>query len=154
MGTGAFSQIYIQAVFAVKGRQNLIHPSWGSALYRYMAGIIRGKGQTPIIVNGVSDHVHLFFELKPAMGLSDLMRDVKCNSSKFINEQRFITTRFAWQEGYGAFSCSYSSINNVYNYILNQEQHHRSQKFRDEFTAFLNDFEIKYDEKYLFEWYD
>lgn len=94
-----------------------------------MAGIIKGKDQKPIIVNGVDDHVHVFVGLKPAMCISDLVRDIKNNSSNFINEQKFLKGRFSWQEGYGAFSYAHSQIDNVYKYIANQEAHHRKKTF-------------------------
>ena len=88
-----------------------------------MAGIIKNKGQKAIIVNGMDDHVHAFVGLKPAMALSDLVRDVKNNSSNFINDNHWVKGKFSWQEGYGAFSYSHSQVEDVYNYILNQEQH-------------------------------
>jgi len=151
---GTFSQIYIQIVFAVKGRQNLIHDSWKDDLHKYIAGIIKGKNQKPIIVNGMPDHIHAFVSLRPVMALSDLARDIKNNSSNFINGQKFIKTKFSWQEGYGAFSYSHSQIRNVYNYILNQEKHHEKKPFKEEYIDILKKFEIEHDEKYLFEWYD
>jgi len=109
-----FSQIYIQYVFAVKGRENLLQKPWCDDLFKYMAGIIKGKEQKPIIVNGVADHVHVFVGLKPAMCIADLARDIKNNSSNFINNQQYLKGRFAWQEGYGAFSYAHSQIETVY----------------------------------------
>jgi REP element-mobilizing transposase RayT len=126
---GTYSQIYIQYVFAVKGRGNLLQKPWREEVFKYIAGITKAKGQKPIIVNGVSDHVHLFVGLKPSMRISDLVRDVKNNSSKFINEQKFIKGKFSWQEGYGAFSYAHSQIDNVHQYIANQEEHHRKKTF-------------------------
>ncbi len=126
---GTFSQIYIQYVFAVKGRQNLLHKPWREEVFKYISGIIKGKNQKPIIVNGVEDHVHCFVGLKPGMSISDLVRDIKNNSSNFINEQKFLKGKFSWQEGYGAFSYSHSQIENVYRYIENQEEHHRKISF-------------------------
>ena len=102
--SGTHSQIYIQAVFAVKGRENLIGKNWRDELHKYISGIITGKQQKSIIVNDVSDHVHCFIGLKPSMAVSDLIRDIKNNSSKFINEKGFVKGEFQWQEGYGAFS--------------------------------------------------
>jgi len=116
---GTFSQIYIQVVFAVKGRENLIDKTWRDDLHKYVAGIIKGKDQKPIIVNGVADHIHIFVGLRPSLSISDLVRDIKNNSSKFINEKRFVKGKFSWQEGYGAFSYAQSQIETVYNYILN-----------------------------------
>ena len=152
--SGTFSQVYIQVVFAVKGRQNLIAPDWKNEINSYIAGIIKGKGQKPIIVNGVSDHIHAFIGLKPSMRISDLVRDIKNNSSNFINDNKFVSGRFSWQEGYGAFSYSSSHINNVYNYILKQEEHHRTKTFKEEYHEFLHEFGINYEEKYLFDWID
>ncbi|MFN3756046.1 MAG: IS200/IS605 family transposase [Flavobacterium sp.] len=151
---GTFSQIYIQYVFAVKGRQNLLKKPWRDEVFKYMAGIIKGKNQKPIIVNGVEDHVHVFVGLKPTMCISDLVRDIKNNTSNYINDQKFIKTKFEWQEGYGAFSYAHSQINNVYNYIAKQEQHHKKKSFKEEYLDFLQKFDVEYDEKYLFEWYE
>ena len=147
---GTFSQIYIQYVFAVKGRANLISDSWDTELYKYIAGIITAKGQKSIIVNGYRDHVHVFVGLKPTMKISDLIRDIKNNSSKFINNQGWVKGKFSWQNGYGAFSYSHSQIEQVYNYILNQKAHHKKKTFKEEYIDFLKKFDIDFDEKYLF----
>ena len=147
-----YSQIYIQIVFAVQGRQNLLAKEWRQEVFKYMSGIIKNKGQKPIIVHGVEDHVHAFVGLKPAMALSDLVRDIKNNSSNFINDNNWIKGKFSWQEGYGAFSYSHSQVEDVYNYILNQEQHHTKQTFQDEYMGFLKKFEVEHDVKYVFEW--
>jgi REP element-mobilizing transposase RayT len=149
---GTYSQIYIQIVFAVKGRENLIGKNWKDELHKYISGIITKKGQKSIIVNGVSDHIHVFVGLKPSMAISDLVRDIKNNSSNFINDKKFLECKFSWQEGYGAFSYAHSQIEQVYNYILNQELHHHKKTFKDEYLDFLQKFEIEYDEKYVFEW--
>lgn len=150
---GTFSQIYIQIVFAVKGRENLISNNWKNELHKYIAGIVKGKGQKPIIINGMPDHIHAFVGLKPVMTISDLARDLKNNSSNFINERKLVKGKFQWQEGYGAFSYSHSHINKVYDYILNQEQHHKKKTFKQEYLEFLKKFDVEYDEKHLFEWY-
>jgi REP element-mobilizing transposase RayT len=152
--SGTFSQIYIQIVFAVKGRENIIAKQWKEELYKYISGIITTKGQKSIIVNGVSDHIHVFVGLKPSMAISDLVRDVKNNSTNFINDKQFVKGKFSWQEGYGAFSYAHSQIDQVYNYILNQEQHHHIKTFKEEYMDFLTKFAIEYNEKYLFEWID
>ena len=123
-------------------------------MHKYIAGIIKGKNQKPIIVNGVPDHIHAFVGLRPAMAIADLVRDIKNNSSNFINDRRLVKGKFSWQEGYGAFSYSHSHIGEVYNHILNQEKHHKKVTFREEYLSFLSKFEIDYEEKYLFEWYD
>ena len=151
---GTYSQVYIQVVFAVKGRQNLISKKWKEDLYKYIAGIIKGKGQKSIIVNGMPDHIHAFIGLKPAMAISDLVRDIKNNSANFINELKFVRGHFSWQKGYGAFSYSHSHIENVFNYIQNQEKHHKGTTFREEYLDFLKKFKVEYEERYLFEWYE
>ena len=150
---GTYSQLYIQVVFAVKGRDNVIVKPWRDELFKYISGIITQKGHKAIIVNGMPDHVHTFVGLRPSMAISDLVRDIKNNSSKFVNTRRLVKGRFQWQEGYGAFSYSHSQIQNVYNYVLNQEKHHRKKTFREEYLDFLKKFELEFDDKYLFEWY-
>jgi putative transposase len=149
---GTFSQIYIQIVFAVQGRVNLISKRWKDDLYKYIAGIIKGKDQKSIIVNGMPDHIHVFTGLRPSMAISDLVRDIKNNSSNFINDNKFVKGKFCWQEGYGAFSYSHSHIEKVYNYILHQEKHHSKKTFKEEYVDLLKKFNIDYNEKYLFEW--
>ena len=149
---GTYSQIYIQVVFAVKGRENLMRKEWRTEVHKYISGIIKAKEQKPIIVNGVGDHIHCFIGLKPSMALSDLVRDIKNNSSKFINEQGWVKGKFTWQEGYGAFSYAHSQIEQVYQYILNQEQHHSKRSFKEEYLDFLSKFEIDHKTEYLFDW--
>lgn len=150
--SGTFSQIYIQVVFAVNGRENLIVKTWKDELHKYIAGIIKAKGHKSIIVNGMPDHIHAFIGLKPVMSISDLVRDMKNNSSNFINEKKFVKGKFSWQVGYGAFSYSHSQIQNVYDYILNQEEHHKKKTFKQEYLEFLQKFEVEFKEEYLFEW--
>lgn len=147
-----FSQIYIQVVFAVKGRQSLINSAWEEELYKYITGIISNKGQKLIAVNGVSDHIHILIGLKPACRLSDLVREIKKSSNSFIKEKRFTKYKFEWQEGYGAFSYSHSSLDNVIAYIDNQKEHHRKKTFKEEYIEFLKKFEVDYKEEYLFNW--
>jgi putative transposase len=147
-----FTQIYIQYVFTVKGNSNQLQKPWRDDVFKYISGIIEGKNQKSIIVNGVHDHVHIFVGLRPDMAISDLIRDIKNNSTNFINKNQFVKGKFAWQEGYGAFSYSHSSVKNVYNYILHQEKHHKKMNFKDEYLAFLRKFEIEFDQRYLFKW--
>ena len=150
--SGTFSQLYIQVVFAVKGRENLIGREFREGLHEYIAGVIKGKGQKPIIVNGVGDHIHLFVGVKPSITISDLVRDVKNNSSNFINSKKMVAGKFSWQEGFGAFSYGQSQVESVFKYIKNQEIHHEKKTFREEYLDMLNKFQIQYDEKYLFDW--
>lgn len=149
---GTYSQIYIHIVFAVKGRENLLNKNLREEIFRYISGIIKEKGHKPIIVNGYSDHVHCFVGLKPSVAISDLVRDIKNNSSKFINEKKYFRGKFHWQEGYGVFSYSHSQIKKVYDYILRQEEHHRKKSFKEEYLELLNKFEIDYKPEFLFEW--
>jgi REP element-mobilizing transposase RayT len=147
-----YTQIYIQAVFAVKGRHNLLQKPWRQEVFKYIAGIIEGKGQKSIVVNGVADHVHVFIGLKPTIAVSDLLRDVKNSSSKFINEQKFLQSKFEWQAGFGAFSYANSQVDQVYQYIFNQEEHHRTKTLKEEYIAFLEKLQIEFNESYLFDW--
>lgn len=149
---GTFTQLYIQIVFAVKGRQNLISGEWKDELHKYIAGIIKGKDQKPLIVNGMPDHIHAFVGLRPSTAISDLVRDIKNNSSNFVNDRKLVRGKFAWQEGYGAFSYGHSQIDRVYKYILNQEDHHKRTTFREEYMELLNRFEVQFDTRYLFDW--
>jgi REP element-mobilizing transposase RayT len=146
-----YHQVYIQAVFAVKYRKAVLHKDWRKEVFAVMGNLINETGCKTIIVNGVEDHVHCFLGLKPTVSISELMKTVKAKSSKYINDNKFLLDRFEWQEGYGVFSYSHSSINNVYNYVANQEKHHQKENFKDEYLEYLEEFEIPYDERYLFE---
>ena len=151
---GTFSQIYVQYVFAVKGRENLIRSGFETEVYKYIAGIVSGKDQKPLAVNGMADHIHILVGLKPAMRISDLARDIKNNSSNFINQRRWLKQKFSWQEGYGVFSYSESSYGKVIDYIKNQKSHHEKRTFRQEYFLLLKKLNIPFEEKYLFEFYD
>jgi putative transposase len=145
-----YTQIHIQTVFAVRHRAALIQKEWKDDLFKYMTGIIQKNGHKLLAINGMPDHVHIFFGMRPAQSLSDLMQDVKRSSSKWINDQKFLTSRFEWQQGYGAFSYSKSEINKVIAYIHNQEIHHMKETFKDEYERLLKEFEIDYDDRFLF----
>ena len=149
---GTWSQIYIQIVFAVANRACLLKSPWKETVFKYISGTIKQKGQKPIIVNGVADHVHIFVGLKPSMAVSDLVRDIKNNSSQFINKQNWVRGKFSWQEGHGSFSYGHSQIEQVYHYILNQEKRHRKVTFQEEYIEMLKRFNIQYDNRYLFKW--
>ena len=151
---GTYSQMHIHIVFAVKSRENLLLKPWRDEIFKYISGIISDKKQKNLIVNGVEDHVHLFIGLKPSCCLADLIRDVKSSTTNFINEKRLVKGRFSWQEGYGAFTYSRSQLDQVYQYILNQENHHLKSSFKEEYLGLLRKFEIEYDDKYLFDWID
>jgi REP element-mobilizing transposase RayT len=149
-----FTQIYIQIVFAVKGRESLIQPDWEERLYQYTTGIIRGKDQKLLAINGMPDHIHIFIGMKPNCCLSDLVREIKKSTNEFIKENKLSKFKFSWQEGYGAFSYSHSQIDHVIQYIMNQKNHHKKISFKEEYIDFLKKFEIKYDEQYLFDCHD
>ncbi len=149
-----YSQIYIQIVFAVKGRQCFIKEAFREELQKYITSIVTERKQKLYSIYCRPDHTHLFVSMKPDLAISDLVRDVKANSSSFLKELRFANDSFSWQEGYGAFSYSKSQANDVVKYILNQPEHHRKRTFREEYLEFLTKFEIDYNEKYLFEFYD
>jgi REP element-mobilizing transposase RayT len=149
-----YTQIYIQVVFSVLGRQSLIPREHKEELYKYISGIVRNKKQKLIAINGMADHVHMFLGMKPDIALSDLVRDIKNNSSRFVNEKTWIRGRFSWQEGFGAFSYGHSQIDAVVKYIQNQERHHSKRTFRDEYMEMLKKFNVEYDERYVFQWID
>jgi putative transposase len=150
--SSTYSQIYIQVVMAVKGRNSLISQSWEEELHKYLTGIITNKGQKLISINGMPDHIHILIGMKPACCLSDLIREVKKASNAFVKEKGFTKYKFEWQDGYGAFSYSHSALDNVIAYIQNQKEHHKKKTFKQEYIGFLKKFQIGYDEKYLFEW--
>ena len=141
-------------VFAVHGRENLIKSEWKEELYKYIAGIVKNHDQKMLAIGGVADHIHILLGIAPNVKLFDLVRDVKSNSSRFINEKKFVRGKFYWQEGFGAFSYPRSQIDAVVKYIQNQEKHHASKSFKEEYEDFLQRFEVKYNEKYLFEFLD
>jgi putative transposase len=150
--SSTFTQIYIQIVFAVKGRESLINYSWEEDLFKYISGIVQNKGQKILAINGMPDHIHIFIGMKPTCCLSDLVREIKKASNEYINDNRFEKSKFKWQEGFGAFSYSHSNIDNVIKYILNQKEHHKLKTFKEEYLDFLAKFEIEFKEEYLFEW--
>jgi REP element-mobilizing transposase RayT len=135
---------------AVKYRQSLIQPEWKAQLHKYITGIVQNHDHKMLAINSMPDHLHLFIGFRPRQPLSDLMRLVKGESSEWINLQQFTPAVFRWQEGYGAFSYSRSHVQRVINYVLNQETHHRKQTFLEEYRQFLDQFEVDYDERYIF----
>jgi REP element-mobilizing transposase RayT len=149
-----YSQLNIHAVYSVLGRENFLLSSFRQDLFKYTSGIIKDIGQFPLAVNGFKDHLHVFFELKPSDRISDIAKITKANSSKWINDNKLVKGKFSWQEGYGVFSYSRSQRNNVIQYIMNQEEHHKGKTFREEYLDLLKKFEIDFDSNYLFEFYD
>jgi REP element-mobilizing transposase RayT len=149
-----YTQINIHAVFSVKGRENIITNHFRNRLHEYISGIINNSNNYSLAVNGYKDHVHVLFELNPALALSDVIRDIKANSSRWINDNKFVLGHFNWQEGYGAFSYSRSQRDEVINYIMTQEEHHRHRSFKEEYLGLLKMFDIPYKDHYVFEFYD
>jgi len=145
-----YTQIYIHAVFAVEGRQNLIKSEHNDELQKYIAGIVSGQKQKLIAINNMPDHLHLLIGLRPDAALSDLMRDIKAGSSKFINEQHWVAGKFSWQEGFGAFSHSRSQLGTVIRYLENKQRHHARRSFRDEYVELLEKYGVEYDQRYIF----
>jgi len=145
-----YTQIYIQVVFAVQGRQNIISPDRKEELHKYITGIVTRQGQKLLAVHCMPDHTHVLIGLKPSMRLSDLVGDIKPGSTNHINENRWVRGRFSWQEGFGAFSYGHSQLTGIIKYIREQVEHHRRKTFREEYLQFLKKFEIEHDEKYIF----
>lgn len=145
-----YTQMHIQCIFAVKFRQSIIQPIWKERLQQYITGIVQNCDHKMIAINSMPDHLHLFFGFRPNQSLSDLMKTVKGESSEWINNEKFNSSTFRWQEGYGAFSYSRSQIKNVADYIANQEEHHRKRTFLEEYKHFLKKFEVEYDDRYIF----
>jgi putative transposase len=150
--SNTYSQIYIQVVFAVKDRQNLISENNRDELQKYISGIIENRKFKLFAIYCMPDHTHIFVSMKPSILLSDLVRDIKTSSSKFINDKKWIRGKFQWQNGFGAFSYSHSQIDKVVKYILNQKEHHQVKTFKEEYIELLEKFNIDYKEEYLFEW--
>ena len=146
-----YHQIYLQAVFAVKYRAAVLDKEWRSTVQGVIGNLINETGCKTIIVNGVEDHMHCFLGLRPAVSVSELMKIVKAKSSKYINDHSLTANRFEWQEGYGVFSYRQRDVDQIYKYVQNQEAHHAKQSFHEEYLELLKEFEIGYDEQYIFQ---
>lgn len=149
-----YTQLYIQFVFSVKSRENLIREAFRDELEKVMCGIVNNHKCKTYAIYCNPDHTHIFVGMHPTISPSKLMEQIKSGSSKWLNDQKYIHGKFAWQDGYGAFTYSRSQIDNVVKYILNQPEHHKKQSFREEYLMFLEKFEVDYDPRYLFEWYE
>lgn len=148
--SNTYTQIHIQFVFVVKYRDGLINSIWMEELNKYISGIVEKQKHKLIAINGMPDHIHLLVGFRSTQSISDFMQNVKGSSSKWINEKKFLKGKFEWQEGYGAFSYSKTDLKNVIAYIMNQEEHHLKRSFRDEYLDLLKEFEVEFDEKYIF----
>jgi len=149
-----YTQLYIQIVFSVQGRQNLISEEHRDELEKYICGIVRNNKSKPLAIYCNPDHAHILIGLNPTISISNMARDIKGNSSKWINDKKWISGHFNWQEGFGAFTYSKSQIDSVIKYILNQYEYHKKSSFKDEYLKILKKFDIQFDDKYLFEWYN
>jgi REP element-mobilizing transposase RayT len=151
-----YTQLYIQLVFSPKHRDALLHECIRPTVFSYIAGIVDNMSNKSksIAVNGMADHIHVLFGLDPAISISDVVRDIKRSSSLFINSNHLCRYKFEWQDGYGGFSYGRSNLNNIYQYVLNQEKHHRKMSFKTEYTGLLDKFEIPYEDPYLFQFFD
>ncbi len=146
--------MYVQIVFSVQGRANIISERFRDELEKYICGIVSANKCKPIAIYCNPDHSHVFVGIHPTISVSKITEQIKSGSSNWINERKFIVGKFNWQDGYGAFTYSKSQVDNVVKYIQNQPEHHKKQTFREEYLLLLEKFEIVYDTKYLFEWYE
>lgn len=148
-----FTQLYVQVVFAVRGRACLIQPAWENELYGYVGGILKAKGQKPLAINGMPNHIHLVIGIKPTVSLSDLVREIKKSSNCFIHEKKFSPHPFQWQEGFGAFSYHQSQLGTIIRYVQNQKAHHATKTFREEYDALLEEYQLKPDMRFYEKWW-
>ncbi|MFN8340248.1 MAG: IS200/IS605 family transposase [Cyclobacteriaceae bacterium] len=146
-----YTQLYFHVVFAVKGRANLISPKWKEDLYKYITGIIKNKNQKLIAINGMPNHIHLLIGMKPDGNLSDLVRDIKANSSRFVNEMKLVSGKFEWQNGFGAFTLGHSQLDSIADYIRKQEEHHQTTTFKEEYQKSLRLSGIDFDAQHIFQ---
>ncbi len=145
-----YTQLYIHYVFAVQDRFSLIHQKWQDDLYKYMNGIIIHQGHKLYVINGMTDHIHILLSMNPKQAPSDLMYHLKRSSSLWINQNHLSVGKFSWQEGFGAFSLGKSQLTEKIKYIEGQQHHHKKASFREEYTQFLKENDIEYDERYIF----
>jgi putative transposase len=149
-----YSQIYLQFVFAVKHRQCLVPKEHKEELHKYITALVQNRKSKMLAVHCMPDHAHIFVGYKPSLAIPDFVKEIKVESNEFINGQRWMNSKFAWQEGYGVFSYSQSHIDAVVKYVLNQEEHHKKQTFRSEYQELLKKFEVSFEDKYSFEFFD
>ena len=145
-----YTKIHIHAIFSVQNRQSLISSDWRDDLYKYITGIVQNHNHKMLQINGMPDHIHVLLGFRPTQSLSELMKYVKQDSTKWINQNKFVNGRFSWQKGYGAFSHSRSQVPQVIKYIQKQREHHKKKSFRQEYLDFLEKFDVDYDERFIF----
>jgi REP element-mobilizing transposase RayT len=146
-----YTQIYLQIVFAVKGRESLVLQSWENQLYKYITGIVQNKSHKMLAINGMPNHIHFLIGMKPSSNISDLVREIKKSSNEYVNKHKLTRFKFQWQEGYGAFTYCHNHLSYVIGYIANQKEHHKKKTFSEEYTDILKSFNIEYQNERLFE---
>ena len=149
--SGTHTNLLYHLVFSTKQRMPMISDELAAELHPYLGGIVRGEHGEPLAIGGVSDHVHLLVKLKPTVAVSDFLRQLKANSSRWINEEKWKIHKFGWQDGYGAFTVSRSQVERVTEYIRSQKEHHAMQNFQTEYLDLLVKHEVEYDERYLWD---
>jgi len=154
MKPNTFTKLYVHAVFSPKGKNSLLTDSIRENVHKYIYGIIKEKKCFPVAINGTKDHIHLLFGFLPTNSISDLIRDIKRSSALFVNSKLNTYLKFSWQEGYGAFTVGYKDLDRVYKYILNQEEHHSKNSFRDEYIQLLKEEGCEFNTEYLYEFYE
>lgn len=145
-----YTQLHIQLIFAVKNRNSLIDNRWKERLHQYITGIIQKNSHKVLQINSMPDHIHILIGLRPNQSLSSLVQNIKAESSKWINREEIANYKFEWQEGFGAFSYSKTQLSNVIQYIQKQEEHHHKKSFLEEYIDILKEFDVDFDEKYIF----
>ncbi len=148
---GAYTQLTYHVVFSTKYRRQAIREGIRQRLYEYIGGIVRARTGHLIEIGGMEDHLHLLMNLSPANPVSEVVRDIKANASRWANGLPEMKNRFEWQKGYGAFTVSYSQMESVRGYIRNQREHHRTRTFEEEYVEFLKRHHIEFNPRYLFE---
>ena len=146
----SLSKIYLHLIFSTKNREPIITSQNQKPLNNYIAGILKNLGLHAIEINGTADHIHILCQFSRTITVADLIRDLKSNSTKWYQSEN-PQSSFAWQNGYGAFSVSHSDVGKVRNYIQNQEEHHRTKSFQEEYRLFLDRYQIPYDEQYVWD---
>jgi putative transposase len=148
-----YTKIYIHSVFTPMHREHLINPRWEESLYKFITGIVHNNGHKLLAINGVSDHIHILTGFKPDQSVSDMMKDIKANSSRWINANKLVAGKFQWQEGFGAFSYGHSQLDVIIQYVNNQKQHHQRMSFKKEYLSLLKKFEVEYQDEYVFKFF-
>ncbi|MEN8123312.1 MAG: IS200/IS605 family transposase [Bacteroidota bacterium] len=145
-----YKQIVYQLVFSTKNREKTLIKANREVLFKYIGGILKNNNCHLYRINGIEDHLHIVTSLHPSVALADLIKDIKIASSKMIKAENLFPNFMGWQDGYGAFTYQYNVINELINYVKNQEEHHKKETFVDEYKRLLTEFGIEFDEKYLF----